>query len=97
LSRLTIESTFDITPINDYFPNESLFFVATMPWFTNIVNFLVTKDLPAYWSAQDKIKFLSEVKNFYWDDPYMFKYCLDKIFQRCIPHNEVSNFIKFFH
>jgi len=37
------------------------------------------------------------VKNFYWDDPYLFKYYPDQIFQRCIPNNEVSSIIKFCH
>jgi len=68
-----------------------------MPWFVNIVNFLVLEQLPTHWSTQDKRKFLNEVKNFYWDDPYLFKYCLHQIFQRCIPDNEVSNVIKFYH
>jgi hypothetical protein len=77
LSRLTIDSTSDITQINDYFPDESLLFISTMPWFVNIVNFLATGDLPAHWSTQDKRKFLNEVKFFYWDDPYLFKYCPD--------------------
>jgi len=45
-----------------------------MPWFANFVNFLATRDLPAHWSIQEKRKFLNEVKNFYWDDPYLFKY-----------------------
>jgi hypothetical protein len=53
--------------------------------------------LPAHWSAEDKEKFLNEVKNFYWDNPYLFKYCPDKIFRRCIPDNEVSSVIKFCH
>jgi len=44
-----------------------------------------------------KKKFLNEVKNFYWDDPYLFKYCPDQIFQRCIPDNEVISVIKFYH
>jgi hypothetical protein len=66
-----------------------------MPWFANIVNFLVSKQLPAHWSTQDKRKFLNKVKNFYWDDPYLFKYCPDQIFQRCIPDNEVSNALNF--
>ena len=48
LSRLTIDSTSDITQINYYFPNKSLFSISTMPWFANIVNFLVTGDLLAY-------------------------------------------------
>jgi hypothetical protein len=97
LSRLTTDSRSDITPIDDYFPDESLFYVSTMPWFTNIVNFLVLGQLPTHWSTQDKRKLLNEVKNFYWDDPYLFKYYPDQIFRRCIPDNEVSNVIKFFH
>jgi hypothetical protein len=42
LSRLTTDSRSDITSIDDYFPNESLFSISTMPWFANIVNFLVS-------------------------------------------------------
>eukprot|EP00258_Populus_trichocarpa_P034346 XP_024450365.1 uncharacterized protein LOC112326507 [Populus trichocarpa] len=90
LSRLTTDSRSDITPIDDYFPDESLFSVSTMPWYASIVNFLVSGQLPAHWSTQDKRKFLNEVKNFYWDDPYLFKYCPDQIFRRCIPDNETS-------
>ena len=48
LSRLTTDSRSDITPIDDYFPDESLLFVSTMPWFANIVNFLVSGHLPAH-------------------------------------------------
>ena len=80
LSRLTTDSRSDITPIDDYFPDESLFSISTMPWYANIVNFLISGQLPAHWSTQDKRKFLNEVKNFYWDDPYLFKYCPDQIF-----------------
>jgi len=96
LSRLTIDSRYDITQINYYFPDEYLLYVATIPWFANIINFLATIDLPAPWSTQDRKKFLNEV-NFYWDDPYLFKYCPDQIFQRCIPDNEPSSAIKFCH
>ena len=63
--------------------------------FANIVNFLVFGQLPAHWSTQDKRKFLNEMKNFYWDDPNLFKYCPDKKFQRCIPDNEVSSVLNF--
>jgi hypothetical protein len=80
LSRLTIDSTSDFTPINYYFPDESLLFIATMYWFANIVNFLATRYFPTHWSTQNKRKFLNEVKSFYWDDPYLFKYYPDQIF-----------------
>jgi len=75
LSKLTIDSTSDITPIDDYFPDESSLSVASIPWSANIDNFLASGFLPAHWSTQDKRNFLNEVKNFYWDDPYLFKYC----------------------
>jgi hypothetical protein len=97
LSKLTIDSTSDIPPIDDYFPDESLLSLSPMPWYDNFVNFLALGYLPAHWSTQDKRKFLNEVKNFYWDNPYLFKYCPDQIFQRCIPNNEVSSVIKFYH
>jgi len=97
LSRLTTDSTSDITPIDDYFPDESLLSLSLMPWFAKNINFLASGDLPAHWSTEDKGKFLNEVKNFYWDDPYLFKYCPDQIFQRCIADNEVSSVIKLCH
>ena len=97
LSRLVTGSSCERTPINVNFPDEHLFLVTTTPWFANIVNFLVTGKMPPQWSSQDKRKFLNEVKNFYWDDPYLFKYCPDQIFRRCIPDNEVSSVIKFCH
>jgi hypothetical protein len=77
LSRLTIDLTSNIIPIDDYFPNESLLSLSPMPWFANHINFLATGDLPAHWSTEDKEKFLNEVKNFYWDNPYLFKYFED--------------------
>ncbi|KAH9657811.1 hypothetical protein KPL70_023229 [Citrus sinensis] len=44
--------------------------------------------MPLQWNAQEKKKFFVEVKKFYWDNPYLFKYCQDQIFRRCIPDNE---------
>ncbi|XP_073304112.1 uncharacterized protein [Primulina huaijiensis] len=97
LSRIMTESSHNEIPINENFPDDQLFYATIMPWFANIVNFIVTNKMPSHWNSQDKNKFLIEVKKFYWDDPYLFKYCPDQIFRRCIPDNEVSNVIKFCH
>jgi len=94
---VTTDSTSDIILIDDYFPNESLLSLSSIPWFAKNINFLAIGDLPTHWSTEDKGKFLNEVKNFYWDDPNLFKYCPDQIFQRCIPNNEVSSVIKHCH
>jgi hypothetical protein len=76
LSRLITE---DATPISETFPDEKLMHIAhnPAPWFANIVNYFVTGQMPLHWGKQDKIKFLSKVKSFLWDDPYPFKYCPD--------------------
>jgi hypothetical protein len=91
LSKLTIDSTFDITPIEKYFPYQSLFSIASIPWSANNYNFLALGFLLAYLDTQDKRKFLGDVQNFYWDDSYLFKYCPNQIYQRCILT------IKFYH
>ena len=42
-------------------------------------------DMPTNWSAQDKRKFLVEVRSFFWDDPYLFKYFPNQIIQKGFP------------
>jgi hypothetical protein len=38
---------------------------------------------------------MSVVKDFFWDDPYLFKYCPDQIIRRCIPELDQSSVISF--
>jgi hypothetical protein len=89
----------DATPILETFLDEQLMHIAhnPAPWFANIVNYLVTGQMPLHWGQQDKLKFLSRVKTFFWDDPYLFKYCPDQITRRCIPEFGQSNVISFCH
>ena len=84
-------------PINDEFPEEHLFSLSNLPWFAYIVNYLVVGEIPKDWSTQDKRKFLVELRNFYWDDPNLFKYCPDQIIRRCVPNDEVISVLKFCH
>ncbi|KAM6547440.1 hypothetical protein CsatB_019116 [Cannabis sativa] len=97
LSRLELSDPADGPPIHDDFPDEQLFVVTKLPWYAHIVNYLVTGELPSEWSSQDKRKFLVEVRNFFWDDPYLFKYCPDQIMRKCIPDDEVSSVLNFCH
>uniref|UniRef100_A0A2N9IEQ5 RNA-directed DNA polymerase n=1 Tax=Fagus sylvatica TaxID=28930 RepID=A0A2N9IEQ5_FAGSY len=97
LSRLTFEEVKEEIPIRDSFPDEQLFAVTKLPWYAHIVNYLVAGFIPETWTTQDRRKFFVEVRNFYWDDPYLFKYCPDQILRRCIPDNETLSVIKFCH
>ena len=74
----------------------TLLMVQSEPWYADIVNYLVIGEIPLGWSKHDKAKFFSLVKFFYWDNPYLFKYCLGQTFKRCIPDNEIRNVLSFY-
>ena len=84
-------------PINEFFPDEQLFVIMREPWFADIVNYLVTRKIPAEWSKQDRYRFYAQMKHFYLDDPYLFNYCPDQIFRGCIPDNEHQSVLSFCH
>ena len=67
------------------------------PWYADIANYLVINQMPSYWTKQDKSKFLAGGKYFFWDDPYLFKYCSNQIIRRCISESDQQNVISFYH
>ena len=77
LSRVTTDSTFDITPINDYFPNESLLSLSSMPWFAKNINFLASGFLLAHWSTEDKKIFERRAKVLLYSNIVLIKYFKD--------------------
>ncbi|KAH9723597.1 hypothetical protein KPL70_007175 [Citrus sinensis] len=97
LSRLDLKFIPESLPLNESFPDEQLMSVNVVPWFADIVNYLATGQIPEHWAKQDRTKFLSKVKDFFWDDPYLFKYCADQIIRRCVPDNEIQSVISFCH
>lgn len=79
LSRMIMRFASDSLPIAKTFLDEQLMHLSQLPWYADIVNSLVTNQMPQTWSKHDRLKFLSEARYFYWDDPYLFKYCLDQL------------------
>ena len=97
LSRLVPDSNSHGIPIGDSFPDEQLFALVHCPWYADIVNYLVTGQIPAQWASQQKRKFLADIKKYYFDDPYLFKYCPDQIMRRCVPNDEHIRRLTFCH
>ncbi|KAH9750378.1 hypothetical protein KPL71_013853 [Citrus sinensis] len=97
LSCLDLKFIPESLPLNESFPDEQLMSVNVVPWFADIVNYLAIGQIPEHWTKQDRTKFLSKVKDFFWDDPYLFKYCADQIIRRCVPDNEIQSVISFCH
>uniref|UniRef100_A0A2N9FSQ6 RNA-directed DNA polymerase n=1 Tax=Fagus sylvatica TaxID=28930 RepID=A0A2N9FSQ6_FAGSY len=76
LSRLTFEEVKEEIPIRDSFPDEQLFAVTKASMVCTHSELPCQRvSIPETWTAQDRRKFFVEVRNFYWDDPYLFKYC----------------------
>ena len=79
LSRLTIAHNTHNPLINDEFPKESLLLVEHTPWYAHIANYLATGEVPADWKAQEKKFFFTKIHSYYWEEPFLYKYCVDQI------------------
>ncbi|XP_035845639.1 uncharacterized protein LOC110933891 [Helianthus annuus] len=89
LSRLSVEDS-SREEINEMFPDEQILKVGILPWYANIVNYLVTGDLPAHWDRRKRLHFLSQIKYYTLEEPDLFKICPDQVVRRCIPDEETS-------
>ncbi|GJW08591.1 putative nucleotidyltransferase, ribonuclease H [Tanacetum coccineum] len=88
--------------IRDSFPDEYLMAVhvretAEDPWYADYANFLVSKIIPHGLTYHLRKKFLSDVKHYIWDDPYLFKLCPDGIIRRCVFGKEMQEILEHCH
>ena len=97
LSRLTISHNTHNPPIHDEFPEESLLTMDSAPWLTHIANFLVTGELRTKWTTQNKKLFHEKVHSYYWEEPYLFKYCADQIIRKCLLEEEQGGILSHCH
>ena len=97
LSRLAITHNSQSLPINDDFPKESLILIEVAPWYAHIANYLVTGEVPSEWKAQDKKHFFAKIHAYYWEEPFLFKYCADQIIRKCVPEQEQQGILNHCH
>ncbi|CAH9138601.1 unnamed protein product, partial [Cuscuta epithymum] len=85
--------------IRDDFPYEQIMAIkeVQLPWFTDFVNFLAKEIIPPSLTFHQRKKFLSDVKHYYWDEPYLFKHCADGIVRRCVPDEEIMSVLNHCH
>ncbi|GJS46638.1 reverse transcriptase domain-containing protein [Tanacetum coccineum] len=55
-----------------------------IPWFADFVNYLVGKNLRKGLTYAQRCKFFSELKHYFWDEPYLLKMCLNGMIRRCV-------------
>jgi RNase H-like domain found in reverse transcriptase len=95
LSRIRIDAAENEQLIDDSFTEEKLYHINAhqLSWFTDIVNYLTCGIISPDMTYQQRRKFLSEVRYYFWDDPLLFKLGVDDIHRRCIPKNEMSSIL----
>ncbi|GJU21925.1 putative nucleotidyltransferase, ribonuclease H [Tanacetum coccineum] len=59
------------------------------PWYADYVNYIVGKVVPLEWTPEKKKRFFSQVKNYFWDEPYAFRLCPNNVMRRCVAGSEI--------
>ncbi|GJT14687.1 reverse transcriptase domain-containing protein [Tanacetum coccineum] len=78
LSRIKNDETSDDSEVDDNFPRETLMEInINEPWFADFANYLVGNIIPKGMTYQQKNKFFSDLKHYFWEEPYLFKVCSD--------------------
>nr|GFA69993.1 reverse transcriptase domain-containing protein [Tanacetum cinerariifolium] len=104
LSRLEIphQNVLDPKEINESFPLETLNLVSTRgnsstPWFAGFANYHAKNFVVKGMSSQQKSKFFKDAKHYFWDDPFLFKICVDQVIRRSIHGPEAIDILKACH
>ena len=86
--------------IDDTFPGEQTLTLShdeTLPWFADIANYLSIDITQPDLTYQQKKRSFVEVKYYFWEDPILFKQCVDQIIRRCVPESKVSEILTHCH
>ncbi|GKD18526.1 reverse transcriptase domain-containing protein [Tanacetum coccineum] len=75
LSRIENEEISEDSEVDDNFLRETLMEINTgnKPWFADFANYLVADIIPKGMTYQQKNKFFSDLKHYFWEEPYLFK------------------------
>ncbi|GKE48632.1 reverse transcriptase domain-containing protein, partial [Tanacetum coccineum] len=89
LSRIENDESRNDSEVDDSFPGETLMEINTKdePWFADFANYLVGDIIPKGMTYQPKNKFFSDLKHYFWEEPYLFKL---RLYQPMMPEALIS-------
>ncbi|GKE53687.1 hypothetical protein Tco_1488843, partial [Tanacetum coccineum] len=67
------------------------------PWYADYVNYIVGNIVPPNWAPEKRRRFFSQVKIYFWDEPYAFKLCSDNVMRRCVAGNKILEILTHCH
>ncbi|GJZ02031.1 reverse transcriptase domain-containing protein [Tanacetum coccineum] len=104
LSRLENphQSELEKKEITEKFPFKTLGLVTlrgdtSTPWFADIANYHAGNFIVKGMSSQQKKKFFKDVKNYFCDDPYLFKIYVDQVIRQCVHGQEAVEILTACH
>ncbi|GKD04457.1 reverse transcriptase domain-containing protein [Tanacetum coccineum] len=81
----------------DNFPDETLMSIQNndeeIPWFADFANFLIENILRKGLTYAQRCKFFSELKHYFWEEPYLLKICLDGMIRRRVHGSETQKIL----
>ncbi|GJU67806.1 reverse transcriptase domain-containing protein [Tanacetum coccineum] len=66
-------------------------------WYADFANYIVGKVVPPNWTFQKRKRFFSQVKTYFWEEPYAFKLCVNNIIRRCVAGSEILKILRHCH
>nr|GEZ61168.1 reverse transcriptase domain-containing protein [Tanacetum cinerariifolium] len=101
LSRLENphKDVFKNKDINEKFPLETLGKISSgsTSWFADFANFHAGNFIVKGMSSQQKKKLFMDLRHYFWDDPYLFRICVNQIIRRCVHGQEAYDILKACH
>nr|GEZ07378.1 reverse transcriptase domain-containing protein [Tanacetum cinerariifolium] len=104
LSRLENphQNVLDPNEINESLSLKTLNLVSTRgnsstPWFADFANYRAGNFVVKGISSQQKNTVFKDVKHYFWDDPFLFKICVDQVIRRCVHDQEAIDILKACH
>ncbi|XP_070037270.1 uncharacterized protein [Nicotiana tomentosiformis] len=100
LSRLEgAQKKVEVEDITETFPDKQLLAVTLedAPWYADIANYMARGIVPYDLSSVQKKKFFRNCHMYYWDEPYLFRICVDNMIRRCIPEIDQSSILQACH
>ncbi|XP_049371127.1 uncharacterized protein LOC125836084 [Solanum verrucosum] len=85
--------------IDDSFPDEQVFAISLKPtpWYADFANFIVSGLMPDELTFYQQKRFMFDVKKYFWDEPYLFRECIDHVTMRCVPEEEAVEILHACH
>lgn len=64
-----------------------------MPWYVDIVNYLVQGVSFVNSSSQQKKKIVHDAKDYIWEEPYAFQQCVDQLIRQCVAKEKIEDIL----